>query len=210
MLALSQVFEYAISDRLITMNPAKDRWLEVKARPPAKRPAIPEALYKQILKKIPALPKKADRLFMAIVAYTGMRRGEALALRWEDIDWQAGLIHITKAVALHGNKPVIGKPKSDSGFRVVPMLEGLRDILRRDAAVSGYIVCNNNGDLLTEHVVQRMSTRCRKALGMGDYTVHCFRHSVATAFIRIPGITHKTVTSILGHADISTTAKNVR
>lgn len=51
--------------------------------------------------------------FFRILAFTGMRKGEALALEWSDIDFENKLIHITKGVSLDENDiPIISTPKT--------------------------------------------------------------------------------------------------
>ena len=54
-----------------------------------------------------------DRILLTVLLYTGMRRGELIGLRWEDIDWKRRLITIERAVTFQNNQPVIGAPKSE-------------------------------------------------------------------------------------------------
>ena len=73
-----------------------------------------------ILSKLPLLCAD-DRRMMALMMLTGMRRGEALGLRWEDIDLSVGLIHIQRNVTYAQNQPFIGTPKTAKGERDVPI-----------------------------------------------------------------------------------------
>ena len=59
--------------------------------------------------------------FALLCLYAGLRRGEALALRQEDIDRKAGVIHVTRALEYIGNQPEIKTPKTSSGVRDVPI-----------------------------------------------------------------------------------------
>lgn len=61
--------------------------------------------------------------------YTGCRLGEVLALQWKDVDFDAGMISVSKAVTWINTKPVIQEPKTKNAVRVVPLLQPLRDVL---------------------------------------------------------------------------------
>ena len=64
-----------------------------------------------------------------IMLYCGLRRGEAIALDWMDIDFEKKLIHVTKAASVVKNKTVIKEPKSDAGVRDVPIPKVLLKML---------------------------------------------------------------------------------
>lgn len=61
--------------------------------------------------------------------YTGCRLGEVLALQWQDIDFETGMISVTKSVTWINTKPVIQEPKTKNAVRVVPLLRPLREVL---------------------------------------------------------------------------------
>ena len=84
-----------------------------------------------------------DRLYMAIVAFTGMRRGEVLGLRWEDIDLANNVIHVSRNVTHTSNAPIVGEPKTEKGKRDVPIMEELKKYLV-PMKESGFIVSRNN------------------------------------------------------------------
>ncbi|HKH56481.1 MAG TPA: tyrosine-type recombinase/integrase, partial [Propionibacteriaceae bacterium] len=64
-----------------------------------------------------------DRLFAAwlLAATTGMRRGELLGLRWEDIDLDAGVVRVARARVRAGNQVVAGEPKTARGRRTIAL-----------------------------------------------------------------------------------------
>lgn len=62
--------------------------------------------------------------------YTGCRLGEVLALQWQDVDFAANKIHITKKVTWLNAQPIINDPKTANGVRVVPLLDALREVLQ--------------------------------------------------------------------------------
>lgn len=61
--------------------------------------------------------------------YTGCRLGEILALKWQDVDFDAGIIRVSKSVAWINTKPVIHEPKTKNAVRIVPLLKPLRGVL---------------------------------------------------------------------------------
>jgi len=65
-----------------------------------------------------------------LIAYRGLRRGEAVGLRWEDVDLDAGLIRISQQIVQLGWATAIGDPKSDSGARTVNLDAGTIAVLR--------------------------------------------------------------------------------
>lgn len=57
-----------------------------------------------------------------MLMFTGMRCGEVLGLRWEDIDTDTGYIHVRRNVThCNGNQPITGTPKTKSGKRDIPL-----------------------------------------------------------------------------------------
>lgn len=69
-------------------------------------------------------------LFAWFIMFTGLRNGELLALRWEDIDREAKLIRVDKAVEYIGDNPhVKDTTKTEAGIRVVPLLDVLDEVL---------------------------------------------------------------------------------
>jgi len=127
-----------------------------------------------------------------------------VALRWEDIDWTHNLIRINKAVTFIGNQPHIKGPKSEKGNRNVPMLPQLAEILMPMNRQTGYVV-SQDGEPFTDTMVKNSLHRIQVQADMQGHTFHSLRHSYATMLAKNPGIAPKTLQSLMGHADISTT-----
>ena len=133
-------------------------------------------------------------LFPFFLLYTGLRRGEALALSYSDIDRKAGVIHITKKLSYAGrNTPVMENwTKSENGIRDVPLLAPLAAVLPKDHI--GLIFPGRNGEFMKNfEMYQRWRDYCR-VVGFVETTTtdagenveafpitpHCLRHSFAT------------------------------
>lgn len=139
-------------------------------------------------------------LFALICLYAGLRRGEALALRYEDIDRANGVIHITKAVEFVGNTPHLKAPKTAAGFRDAILLTILADAIPQG---SGYLFARADGGLLTKTQYRKRWASYCKAIGF-EITAHQLRHGFATILYEA-GIPDKDAQELLGHRNIAVT-----
>ncbi len=142
------------------------------------------------------------RLGAMVMLYAGLRRGEALALRLSDIDRDANLIHVTKAVRYDSNQPVITKPKTKTSVRDVPLLSQLAD-----AIPSGidYLMPSADGSPCSDVAFRRgwasyMTTLSDRAGRPVNIRPHDLRHSYCT-MLRDAGVEMKLAMQWMGHAD---------
>ena len=198
---LHQVFDLAVEDGHMKSNPTESKRLFMKGTK-QKREALRDCDVKEIMDKLSLLEAK-DRIPLAILLYTGVRRGEALGLRWENLDWKRGVIHIEQAVTFLNNQPVLGETKSDAGIRTVPFDERLMEILRPYRQISGFIV-GDGVTPMTERTFTRMWQRIGRTIDLHGATPHTFRHTYIT-LAASSGIDVKTLQSIAGHSDIKMT-----
>lgn len=198
---LHQVFDLAVEDGHMKFNPTESKRLFMKGSK-QKREALRDCDVKEIMDKLSLLEAK-DRIPLAILLYTGVRRGEALGLRWENLDWKKGVIHIEQAVTFLNNQPVLGETKSDAGIRTVPFDERLMDVLRPYRQISGFIV-GDGVTPMTERTFTRMWQRIGRTIDLHGATPHTFRHTYIT-LAASSGIDVKTLQSIAGHSDIKMT-----
>lgn len=140
-------------------------------------------------------------LFALFCLYAGLRRGEVLALRYEDVDRKAGLIHVTKSVEYVSNNAHIKSPKTAAGIRDVPLLAPLAEAL--PAKGTGLIFPREDGKPLTKTQYHKRWLKYCKAIGY-DITAHQLRHGFATILYEA-GIQDKDAQEILGHSNIELT-----
>ena len=197
---LSQIMKYAVNDDLIKKNPCDSPDLVIPSDRKTEREALPIDQYKDILANLGKLNKR-DRRYLGILMYTGMRRGEALGLRWEDIDLENNMIHIQRNVTHpQQNAPVVTTPKTKAGRRSIPIDDNLLKILE-PIEEEGYILSGENPMTLSAH--RNMMKNINNTIDLHGATAHVLRHSYLTYAV---GETtdYKTVQGISGHADIGT------
>ena len=199
---LHQVFDLAVEDEFMKRNPIDSKRLFISSDREEKRRALEDFELKGIIRGIPSL-KREDGLLLALLIFTGMRRGEVIALRWEDIDWKKRLIAVKRAVTYKNNRPVIGKTKSEAGNRLIPLDEQLAALLQPFRQIKGFII-GDGCEPITETTFKRMWERIGKRIDLCGATPHVFRHTYIT-LAASSGMDVKTLQSIAGHSDIKMT-----
>ena len=205
MILFRAILESARKDGLIPVNPADDRRIMLPSTKKTVRKALEVEDMKDIISNIGMLSDEDDRRFQALLIFTGMRRGEVLGLKWEDVDFKNGVIHVERNVTFPRgrNEPLVGTTKTESGVRDIPILPMLLDYLK-PMGTTGYIVGNGETPN-TLSIVRRRNERINRLIDMHGATPHVFRHSFAT-MLYDAGADIKTIQSIMGQSDYKTTA----
>ena len=201
---LKSIFKSALKDGVIQTDPADDNRITIPSTKKKKRKALKADDVKDIIQQLPKL-KPMDRRFMALSVYNGLRRGEILGLRWEDIDLETKTIHIRRNVTFAGgvNEPSVGTTKTESGERDIPFIPEMLEYLSPLGA-QGYVI--GDGDRpITHSVDRRMRERIAKTIDAHGATSHVLRHTYAT-LLNDAGTDIKTIQALIGDADYSTTA----
>lgn len=139
-------------------------------------------------------------LFAYMALYTGMRRGELLALEWKDIDIEKRTISVTKSVYHESNTPRVKKPKTEAGIGVLPILDALLPHLHPG---SGLVFPNSKGGYLTDSQFRERWYKYQRLAGITS-SPHQFRHAYATMLYEA-GIPPQDAQHLLRHAQIQTT-----
>lgn len=199
-LILHGVFSLAHWDGYIEKDITEDAKRYKMSKKVTERPALS---YEHIMDIIAHLDRLEgmDLLMLSLVIFTGMRRSEVLGLRWEDISFDSDLIHVQRAVTFKNNRPVLGKTKSKAGVRFIPLDKQLKAILSTMRQLSGYVIGQET--FITERAYRCMWKRIEKRVDLHGATAHIFRHTYIT--MAVTYLDPKTMQSIAGHSDISTT-----
>ena len=196
LLVLNLICKYATANGHIPYNPARDisvpRGLAHTPRDIASDEDI------QRIKDCTDLP---FGMFPYWVLYTGCRKGELLALRWEDVDVEARAIRIHQSLYHINNVPALKDPKSTAGTRTVPLLDKLLE--RITPQRYGLIFPNREGELMRETQYKRFWEDYCRASGVTS-TPHQIRHAYATMLYEA-GVSIKDAQDLLGHAYATTT-----
>ena len=195
---LNKAFNYATSNDYVTKNyfvgVIKDKQ-EVSESDTTDVTTYTDAEIKLILDNA-----TNHKLFYTVLAYTGLRRGEALALTWEDIDFENNTITVNKSVALKSGGTYIKGTKTSKG-RVVPINPTLKQALVKHMGIHGNLFDND----IPQSYNNDLKSLCKR-LGIEYKGLHAFRHTFATNLVR-NGVDIVQVAKILGHDDTATTYK---
>lgn len=143
-----------------------------------------------------------DGLLPLLLMYTGLRRGEALGLRWADITEDT--ITVRRAVWFDKNQPVVGLPKTKAAFRSVPLLPAVAELLPPRGDPQEYLF--GGAEPWTECRFARTWERIQKAVPeLRGVHPHQLRHTYAD-ILRNAGVNTLTAQYFLGHEDYETTA----
>ena len=159
-----------------------------------------------------------DPLYPAFVLLYGMRRGEVLGLRWQDVDLAAGMIHVRQTIQRIQGHLRIGPVKTRAGSRDLPLIGLAHDALivrkeRQEAdwtqlgsvsAHTGLVFTTRTGRPVEPRNLVRSFARICDQGGVRKIRVHAVRHTTAS-LLKDLGIPARDAQIILGHAHISTT-----
>lgn len=156
-----------------------------------------------------------------IMMYCGLRRGELLALRWENIDFESKVLSVRKAIAMEHNHPVLKSPKSKAGVRDIPIPNLLCEILQEAPRESQFVCPSAQGKLMSETAWRRAWDGYQHFLNLAaggkdgcgkrprmqvidNITAHMLRHTYAT-ILYDAGVDIKSAQKFLGHANLEMT-----
>lgn len=212
LVTFKQIVKAAIRDRLLPAGAYMEIFDGIDApkyRPSEKRPLT--ALEKDAIFSAEFTPKQ--KAFVYTLYYTGVRRGEALALTRFDFNFKTGELNINKAVAFDDNDSYTKDPKSSHGFRKIPLpapyLEYMRDIYFPQMKGT-YLFPMGTGEMMTKSSFRKFWDGIMKKINLAstgeedlsiaiNLTPHVFRHNYCTELCyQVPAISFDTVASWLG------------
>ncbi|WAM35592.1 tyrosine-type recombinase/integrase [Caldicellulosiruptor acetigenus] len=195
---------------------------EAVSLPKVERPEINTLSAEQVTIFLQAA--KDDPLYPAFLLelYTGLRRGELLGLKWDDIDFNNCTIHVQRSLVrvydqAHKTKLVLQPPKTKAGYRVIPIpnfvADTLKELYNKHQAIKqqqpdynslNLVFVTTQGTPIDPRNFERKFKQLLKKANLPNIRLHDLRHTVATLLLQ-QNVHPKIVQEILGHRDISTT-----
>ena len=160
---------------------------------------------------------------LVFIMYSGLRLAEACGLKWENVDLEdetISIISTTTRVKVRDNQgnvshyEMIDKdPKSADSSRIIPYRERAGEVLKLmyqknpNHSADDYVFLTSDKNPYSRRTVERTLKRMLKnsAVSTQEYTPHSLRHGYGSILYQL-GVPLKTISELLGHADITTTA----
>lgn len=166
------------------------------------------------------LASKESRLegLLSVALAVGLRIGEAMALQWDDVDWDTKTVRIRRALQRSGGKTTFVLPKSERSRRVVTLPDFAIDALRRHRATQGkerllagagwedlgLVFSTPIGTPLDYSNLRREFRRLLTMAALPPMRIHDLRHTCATLLLA-QGVNPRVVMETLGHSQIGLT-----
>lgn len=216
---INRVLKYAVSMDIIKSNP-----LDKVIRPKSKQTKNRENHYtKEELTEFLKLAKNfsdAFHVFYHTIAFTGLRKGEALALKWKEIDLENKTITVNHTAVLLDGKQVLQSPKTKTSKRIIQIDNDTAKVLKawklqqkKDYLKAGKAYSHDENFVFTNHAqewtrLKSINNILKTFYGhhpkLKEITVHGFRHTHASLLFEA-GIEAKAISDRLGHTNIQTT-----
>ncbi|MBY0441202.1 MAG: site-specific integrase [Mycobacteriaceae bacterium] len=203
----------AVRDGLLAKNPAA----AVK-RPGVERTEARHLDRDAIVRLLSAARESRYHTALVLIASTGLRRGEALALHWDKVDLHGGALRVAATVARVDGALTISEPKTARSRRLIPLSKPMVSMLREHQlrqrqerlragnqwCESGLVFTTEFGTPVDPRNLLRVIESAAKSAGVEGVVVHTLRHSAATAWLE-GGVHIKAVADLLGHSSIAIT-----
>lgn len=219
----AKVFDYAMTLGLIQKNPMKLITMPVSLEQPEEEKKLQFYTKEQLVQLLEYAKKennfKAYTLFR-LLAFSGLRKGEALALTWNDINFKENTISVNKALTRGENaRLIVQAPKTKKSFRTLNMDENTMFILKEwrkkqksDLLKLGYnslkskqlVFSSTKNEFLQPSKTRKWLLHIQNKYGLEKITTHGFRHTHCSLLFEA-GATIKEVQDRLGHSDVKTT-----
>ena len=200
---LTRIFSIAEALDYIKDTPMKKALLKNAGTKAKHHKALTLSDITKVRKGIPKLTEEQERLFMALLAYTGMRPEEILGLRWEEVFITDGYANMVRTVTYptKTTPEVKEEGKTANSIRSIILVPAVVNILQNATQKEGYVIHGKDADAPCPRTTYvKLYKKAFSELGIEEYTPYDFRSNFATECIE-NGMTSKQVADLMGHAD---------
>lgn len=214
---LSDVFNYALRFDMIDSNPCNHIFVPKGEKKEKEIYTVEEM--KQLFKLVNQYAPLKYKAFLTLAVYSGFRNGELMGLEWKDVDWENNVISVRRTsnyTVTDGN--YTDTPKTKSSIRSLKLPQQVFDVLSelRESQLknkenlgtkwidSDRLFVTEVGKPLHRGFPYKWQREFTERHGMRFCDIHSLRHFNATVLINT-GVDTATVSSALGHSNISTT-----
>jgi integrase len=213
---LHKALKQAVMDGLIPRNAT-----EAVTPPQSSREEMCPLTPEQAKLLLQVAHEAGDRLaaLYVLAIHTGLRQGELLGLKWDDVNLEDGSLQVRRTLAITKNGPVLTPPKTTGSRRSVKLtskaIEALKRHLERQLgeidwigslwSENGLIFASEKGEPINRHNLTRRSFKpLLKRAGLPQIRFHDLRHTCATLLLT-RNVNVKIVSEMLGHSTIAIT-----
>ena len=217
---IRKALQYAVKCELKLTNPAD------KIDKPKKEQYIATYYNKaQLNELLVAIKDTPIKLPVLLALYYGLRRSEALGIKWDAIDFENKIIiirHTISQTKVDGKLQIVAedKTKNQSSYRTLPLIPEIEEILLEEKAnqeynkkvfkksylnINGYVCVNTDGSILKPDYVSHKFNQILKANNLKSIRFHDLRHSCASLLLSNK-VSMKDIQIWLGHSSYNTTA----
>ncbi|HWL35371.1 MAG TPA: tyrosine-type recombinase/integrase [Frankiaceae bacterium] len=211
---LRSALNSAVKRRMLSHNPALTVELPETVH---YRPVVWDA--QQVGVFLDAIQGHRLYALFALTILTGLRRGEALGLRWEDVDYDQGVLYVRQQVTAAGREIKVCPPKTKAGERTVALSEATVALLRQHQARqrrerlqwgeawhdTGLVFTYEDGRMVRPDSLTYVFRKLATDAGLPRIRLHNLRHTSASLALAA-GVPMKVVSERLGHSRESTTS----
>ncbi len=212
---LSKALKNAVAKRMIPRNVAND----VENKPKIIRYDPPVYSVNNIIKLLDYVRKTDMEVPVALAGIMGLRRGEILGLKWQNINFESKTLRVEQQLVYTKYGIIETTPKTENSRRKIVLPNSIIVILKRhktyqdktkkllgtDYVDHDYVNCRENGQPFHPSSFSSKFAQLLRKIGMPHIRFHDLRHSAATNMLLDSSLPPKIVSTILGHSDIRTT-----